>query len=913
MAPKLKFRLDDKDVLVQSTRRELTMKKIERCTAFGAAWGSVLLAALTLSACGGGGRDSILGADGTATRAPTVTAVTPTSGATAVPTSTRVVSATFSEAMQPIAGGASFTVSCDAPCVSPVATVTLDASNTIALFTLNAGSAFEPLTVYTATVGGARSRANGLALESPFVWRFTVGIAPDTTRPKVSATQPVTSSPGLTANVPVTTLVTATFTEDMAPATLNRKSFTLSCAAPCISPVGSVAYDVGTRTVAFTPTAALAASSTYTARVRVAATDLAGNALQGNRAAAPAASQYVWSFTTQSRPTVTATAPLSDATGVTLNTAASANFSEPVQPLSGAASFTLTCAAPCSNPSGTVELDASNTGAVFTPAAGTSLQANTLYTATVTGASSRATGLAMASPYVWHFTTGMAADSTRPQVATTQPLASSPGPTQNVPTNTAVTASFTEDMAPTSLSASSFRLTCANPCVAPTGAVSYNVGSRTAMFSSSAKLDASTTYTATVTMAATDLAGNALAGNQAPPPAASDYVWEFTTTAPAKAAQTNISVQSTDPMADATGVCPSATVNASFMVPSDLRMDPATVNSVTFTLVGPAPGFAQVRASSVHLDMATGRIASFTPQNALSSGLTYRATIQGGSNGVKDLATPGNQMLNDFSWSFSVGSASGHCLAPIELGSAQPFGSFGGSAGMTNQGLKSIINGDIGTTSGSTSMTGFHDEKPGCTYTETPFNKGMVNGNIYTAAPSPTADCPSDGNAQTFAIASKGRADALQAYNDLVALPPGTDPGAGNLANLVLTPGVYTSASGAFSVRGGNLTLDAQGNVNGVWVFQMASSLTVGGPGATSPQSVILVNGAQAKNVFWQVGSAATINAAGGGTMVGTIITQAGSDISTAGNLNVVTINGRILSLGASVTLINTVINVPGP
>jgi hypothetical protein len=91
----------------------------------------------------------------------------------------------------------------------------------------------------------------------------------------------------------------------------------------------------------------------------------------------------------------------------------------------------------------------------------------------------------------------------------------------------------------------------------------------------------------------------------------------------------------------------------------------------------------------------------------------------------------------------------------------------------------------------------------------------------------------------------------------------------------------------------------------------MATSLTVGGPGATAPASVILTNGAQAKNVFWQVGSAATINAAGGGTMVGTVIAQSGVVISTPGNVALVTINGRVLSLGASVTMVNTVVNVP--
>ena len=133
------------------------------------------------------------------------------------------------------------------------------------------------------------------------------------------------------------------------------------------------------------------------------------------------------------------------------------------------------------------------------------------------------------------------------------------------------------------------------------------------------------------------------------------------------------------------------------------------------------------------------------------------------------------------------------------------------------------------------------------------------------------------------------------------------------MAGLTLAPGVYTAPSGSFMIEGGNLTLDAQGNANAIWVFQMATTLTVGGPGAAFPQNVILSGGAQAKNVFWQVGSFATINAAGGGTMVGTIISQAGASFSTAGNVAILTLNGRVLSLGASVTLVNTVINVPAP
>jgi hypothetical protein len=70
-------------------------------------------------------------------------------------------------------------------------------------------------------------------------------------------------------------------------------------------------------------------------------------------------------------------------------------------------------------------------------------------------------------------------------------------------------------------------------------------------------------------------------------------------------------------------------------------------------------------------------------------------------------------------------------------------------------------------------------------------------------------------------------------------------------------------------------------------------------------------NGAQPKNVFWHVGSAAVINGAGGGVMVGTIIAESGVSFSTSGNMVQTVLNGRAISLIASVTMVNTTINVP--
>ncbi|MES2268388.1 MAG: ice-binding family protein [Bacteroidota bacterium] len=246
-------------------------------------------------------------------------------------------------------------------------------------------------------------------------------------------------------------------------------------------------------------------------------------------------------------------------------------------------------------------------------------------------------------------------------------------------------------------------------------------------------------------------------------------------------------------------------------------------------------------------------------------------------------------------------------IPPPTLGNAAKFGAFGGNAGITNQGLNTVINnGSIGTTAASTLITGFHDGTTADVYTETPLNKGNVTGRIYTAPPAP-------GTATSFAVATQGLADAVIAYNSIspASKPGGSDPGAGELGGLTLAPGVYKSAGATFQITNGNLTLDAKGDPNAVWIFQTAAGLTVGVAGPNGAKSVLLINGAQAKNVFWYVGSAAIINAAGGGIMTGNIISSAGITFSTAGNAVQTVLNGRAISLVASVTMVNTTINVP--
>lgn len=232
-----------------------------------------------------------------------------------------------------------------------------------------------------------------------------------------------------------------------------------------------------------------------------------------------------------------------------------------------------------------------------------------------------------------------------------------------------------------------------------------------------------------------------------------------------------------------------------------------------------------------------------------------------------------------------------------DLATAADFAVFGGGDGITNQGLGTVIIGHMGTTGASTMVTGFHTAT--FSYSETATNVGSVIGNVYTDAP--------EGSLVHLEIAKQAAGDVLAAYNDLAGRPAGIDPGAGQLGGLTLESGVYKSASGDFLVTDSDLTLDAKGNTDAVWIFQMAGTLTVGTP--TAPASIHLINGAQAKNVFWQVGSSAIINSAGGGIIAGTIIADAGVVFSTAGNASTMILNGRVLSLTSAITMVNTIIN----
>jgi hypothetical protein len=584
-------------------------------------------------------------------------------------------------------------------------------------------------------------------------------------------------------------------------------------------------------------------------------------------------------------PAVSLVTPFPNMTGVSVNTnTITAVFNKPMDASTlSPGSFTLACPAATAFSGTSVTYVTGSQSATLTLPFGMMLPANTVCVATVTTAAKDSTGLAVASNFAWPFTTSALADTTAPTVIGTI----NANGASNVATNTKVGATFSEAMSPLTLTNSSFTLKQTLGNIAVSGLTSYS--GVNAVFAPTSALAANTNYTATITTAATDLAGN---------PMISNYNWSWTTAAMADTSAPLVTLA--NPADLSINVPVSSSINATF----NEAMDPQTIGTANFSVAG---------ATGVVTFNALDKIATFTPTSSLTAATTYTATV---TSGVTDLA--GNHLAANKTWAFTTAAVPvvvPVLLPGVDLITAAPFGTFGGTAGMTNTGTLTILNGDIGTIATGTSMvTGFHDTL-GDIYTETPANIGAVNGKLYTCTNSVTGPTSTGPNAVSCAIATQARLDAQTAYLALVARPAGgasPAPGA-NLAGVTVLPGTYVAPGGSFMIQGGNLTLDAQGNANAVWVFQMASTLTVGGPGAAFPQSIILAGGALAKNVFWQVGSFATVNAAGGGTMVGTIIAQSGASFSTVGNTNIVTLNGRVLSLGASVTMVNTVINVPAP
>ncbi|WP_222193158.1 ice-binding family protein [Modestobacter italicus] len=200
----------------------------------------------------------------------------------------------------------------------------------------------------------------------------------------------------------------------------------------------------------------------------------------------------------------------------------------------------------------------------------------------------------------------------------------------------------------------------------------------------------------------------------------------------------------------------------------------------------------------------------------------------------------------------------------VPLGTAGDFAVLAG-AGITNTG-PTTITGDIGTFP-TTTVTGDASI--------------VLNGTDHAGD----------------AVTQGAKSDLVTAYDDAAGQGPPTAVAA-DLAGLSLTAGVYNSASSLG--LSGQLTLDAAGDPDAVFVFQAGSTLTTG-----SGSSVVLLNGAQACNVYWQVGSSATLGTAS--DFRGTILAMTSITLTTAA-----TVEGRVLARDGQVSLDSNVITRPG-
>ena len=203
---------------------------------------------------------------------------------------------------------------------------------------------------------------------------------------------------------------------------------------------------------------------------------------------------------------------------------------------------------------------------------------------------------------------------------------------------------------------------------------------------------------------------------------------------------------------------------------------------------------------------------------------------------------------------------------PVPLGTAANF---------------AVLAGSTITNTGHSTITGFLGLSPGTSVTG--FLTGLQDGSLFAA----------DG------VASQAKTDLGDAYDD-VAGRRTTDTIAVELGGTTQTPGVYDSAAGTFGITG-TLTLDAKGDPNAVFIFKAASTLIT-----ASASRVNLVNGARASNVFWQVGSSATLGTYS--VLRGNVLALASITVTTG-----VTVDGRMLARTGAVTLDSAVITrTPG-
>lgn len=312
-------------------------------------------------------------------------------------------------------------------------------------------------------------------------------------RPTVLSTGPVSNATGIALNAPVT----AVFSVTMDAATNSK--LTLKQGS---TNVAGTSTQTGP-TVSFQPAADLLPNTLYTAAISKSAANEAGTTMLKD---------YTWNFTTGAapdnvKPIVTVSNPVNNAVNVAVTQKVVITFNEDMD-ASTLSALNLSLKQGVTAVAGTVTSTA--TSITFTPTA--SLETEKVYTATLTTGVKDMAGNAIAANHIVTFTTAAAADTTLPMVQATSPLNNATGVALNQP----LSVTFSEAMNPLTITTSSLTLKQGANVIA--GTVSYT--DKTAKFTPTALLTAGLVYTASITTAAKDVAGNALAANT---------TWNFTT------------------------------------------------------------------------------------------------------------------------------------------------------------------------------------------------------------------------------------------------------------------------------------------------------------------------------------------------------------------------------------------------
>jgi hypothetical protein len=646
-------------------------------------------------------------------------------------------------------------------------------------------------------------------------------------RPMVTSTNPINKATNITIN----SKISATFNVEMDPSTITNTTFTVQQGNTTVA--GVVGY-TGT-TATFTPAANLAPNAIYTVTITTGIKDLFGNSISKN---------YVSSFTTSALtdlipPTVTLTDPADNATGVSLNHLIVVTFSEPMDPATINV-LTFGIKQGSTDISGTV----TSTGSSATFTSTSNLLPNKVYTGTITTGVKDMAGNALHNQFTFSFTSGNAADIILPMVYSTIPLNNATG----IARNAGIVLTFSEAMDPLTINTSTFTLMQGTTPVV--GTVAYS--GKTATFTPSTILEASTTYTATITVGAKDLAGNALAAN---------IVWSFTTSATTDLTPPEVTL--TSPLDNAIGV----TRNTGIAITFSKVMDPLTISTSTFTLMQGTTAVAGTIAYS-------GTIATFTPTSLLASSTAYTAKI---TTGAKDLA--GNALATSTIWSFTTGSAAA-TLAVVNLGAAGNYVILAKTA-ISNV-PTSAITGDLGLSPAATSyVTGF----------------SLTNATGYATSPQITGKIfAADMVAPTSTNLTTAVNNMLLAYTDAAGRPTPDflNLGTGNIGGKTLTAGLYKWTTTV--TMPSDVTIS--GSATDVWIFQISGDIAM-----SSAVKITLNGGAQAKNVFWQVAGQVTLGI--NSHFEGVILSQTAIHFLTGASMN-----GRALAQTA-VTLEQNTITKP--